>query len=50
MTDGELEDAGYLASHKTRSGSTQKTTVALTATGRAALRAYTRTLRNLPGR
>ena len=37
------------SSTKTRSGSTQKTTVALTATGRAALRAYTQALRDLLG-
>jgi DNA-binding PadR family transcriptional regulator len=45
----KLQDAGYLSSTKTRSGSTQKTTVALTATGRAALRAYTQALRDLLG-
>jgi DNA-binding MarR family transcriptional regulator len=45
----KLEEAGYLATEKTRSGSAQKTTVALTRTGRAALGAYTRALRNLLG-
>ena len=45
----KLEEAGYLASEKTRNGSTQKTTVALTSQGRAALGAYTRALRNLLG-
>jgi DNA-binding MarR family transcriptional regulator len=45
----KLEEAGYLASEKTRSGSAQKTTVALTRKGRAALRAYTQALRNLLG-
>jgi DNA-binding MarR family transcriptional regulator len=45
----KLEDAGYLASQKTRNGSAQKTTVALTSQGRAALSAYTQTLRNLLG-
>lgn len=45
----KLEEAGYLASEKTGSGSTQKTTVALTGTGRSALGAYTRTLRRLLG-
>jgi DNA-binding transcriptional ArsR family regulator len=45
----KLEEAGYLASEKTGSGSTQKTTVALTGEGRSALGAYTRTLRRLLG-
>jgi len=45
----KLEDAGYLASKKTRNGSAQKTTVALTSQGRAALSAYTRALRDLLG-
>ena len=45
----KLEEAGYLATEKTRSGSSQRTTVALTRTGRAALAAYTRALRNLLG-
>jgi DNA-binding MarR family transcriptional regulator len=45
----KLEDAGYISSEKTRNGSVQKTTVALTSQGRAALRAYTRALRDLLG-
>jgi|SRR3984957_17288169 DNA-binding MarR family transcriptional regulator len=45
----KLEDAGYLASEKTGSGVASKTTVALTGQGRAALDAYTRTLRDLLG-
>jgi DNA-binding PadR family transcriptional regulator len=45
----KLEEAGYLASQKTRNGSAQKTTVALTTKGRAALGAYTQALRNLLG-
>ena len=45
----KLEEAGYLATEKTRSGSAQKTTAALTRRGRAALAAYTRALRNLLG-
>jgi DNA-binding MarR family transcriptional regulator len=45
----KLEEAGYLATEKTRSGSVQKTTVALTRTGRAALAAYTQALRKLLG-
>jgi DNA-binding PadR family transcriptional regulator len=45
----KLEEAGYLTAEKTRSGSAQKTTVALTRMGRAALAAYTRALRNLLG-
>jgi DNA-binding MarR family transcriptional regulator len=45
----KLEEAGYLSSRKTRSGSTQKTTVTLTPQGRTALAAYTQTLRNLLG-
>jgi DNA-binding MarR family transcriptional regulator len=43
----KLEEAGYLSSEKTRNGSAQKTTVALTSQGRAALDSYTKTLRNL---
>jgi DNA-binding transcriptional ArsR family regulator len=43
----KLEEAGYIHSEKTGNGSTQKTTVALTSHGRAALAAYTRALRNL---
>jgi DNA-binding MarR family transcriptional regulator len=45
----KLEDADYISSTKTRNGSTQKTTVALTSQGRAALSAYTRALRDLLG-
>jgi len=45
----KLEEADYLASKKTRNGSTQKTTVTLTPEGRAALATYTRALRNLLG-
>jgi DNA-binding MarR family transcriptional regulator len=45
----KLQDAGYLSSTKTRNGSTQKTTVALTSQGRAALSAYTQALRDLLG-
>jgi DNA-binding transcriptional ArsR family regulator len=45
----KLEEAGYLSSEKSRTGSTQLTTVALTDHGRKALRAYTQTLRDLLG-
>src|SRR3954463_227325 len=45
----KLEDAGYLSSEKTGNGAASKTTVALTGHGRAALDAYTRTLRDLLG-
>ena len=45
----KLEKAGYLSSEKTRNGSGQKTTVALTGRGRAALGAYTRALHDLLG-
>src|SRR5690348_11095719 len=45
----KLEDAGYLSSEKNGSGAASKTTVALTSQGRAALDAYTRTLRDLLG-
>jgi len=45
----KLEEAGYIASEKTRNGNAPKTTVALTARGRAALGAYTQALRNLLG-
>ena len=45
----KLEEADYLSSEKTRNGSTQKTTVALTSHGRKALDAYTQALRNLLG-
>ena|SRR6202453_2776879 len=43
----KLEEAGYLSSEKTRAGSAQKTTVALTSNGRKALDAYTQALRGL---
>ena len=43
----KLEEADYLSTEKTRSGSAQKTTVTLTEHGRKALEAYTRALRNL---
>ncbi len=43
----KLEDAGYLASVKTGSGPASRTSVALTSRGRAALDAYTETLRGL---
>jgi DNA-binding MarR family transcriptional regulator len=43
----KLEEAGYLSTEKTRNGSAQKTTVALTHRGRKALDAYTQTLRGL---
>ena len=45
----KLEEAGYLSTEKTRSGSAQKTTVALTGQGRKALDAYTEALRGLLG-
>jgi DNA-binding MarR family transcriptional regulator len=45
----KLEDAEYICSEKTRNGSTQKTTVALTDRGRTALDAYTSALRELLG-
>src|ERR1700744_121508 len=45
----KLEEAGYIASEKTRNGSTQRTTVTMTGKGHAALGAYTRTLRTLLG-
>ena len=45
----KLEEAGYLSSEKTRNGSAQKTTVALTSRGREALGAYTQALRDLLG-
>jgi DNA-binding MarR family transcriptional regulator len=43
----KLEDADYISSEKTRNGSAQQTTVALT--GRAALNVYTQALRDLLG-
>jgi DNA-binding PadR family transcriptional regulator len=45
----KLEDAGYLTSEKTGDGAVSTTTVAPTTRGRAALEAYTETLRNLLG-
>jgi DNA-binding MarR family transcriptional regulator len=45
----KLEEAGYITSTKTRNGPAQKTTVALTTRGRAALSAYTQALRDLLG-
>ena len=45
----KLEEAGYLARAKTTNGTTQTTTVALTARGRTALAAYRRALRDLLG-
>jgi DNA-binding MarR family transcriptional regulator len=45
----KLEEADYISSEKTRNGAVQKTTVALTSQGRAALGAYTRALRDLLG-
>jgi len=43
----KLEDAGYIASEKTGNGPASRTSVALTARGRAALDAYAATLRGL---
>ena len=43
----KLEDANYVASEKTGNGPSSKTSVALTHRGRAALDAYTETLRGL---
>jgi DNA-binding MarR family transcriptional regulator len=45
----KLEDADYLHSEKTGNGAASRTTVALTTRGRAALDAYTKTLRDLLG-
>ena len=45
----KLEEAGYLSSEKTKSGTTQTTTVALTPQGRTALGAYRQALHNLLG-
>jgi DNA-binding MarR family transcriptional regulator len=45
----KLEDADYINSTKTGSGSAQRTTVALTKKGRAALSAYIQALRDLLG-
>jgi DNA-binding MarR family transcriptional regulator len=43
----KLEDADYLTSEKTGNGPASRTSVALTNRGRAALDAYTETLRGL---
>ncbi len=43
----KLEDAAYLASETTGNGTAQRTSIALTSQGRAALDAYTTTLREL---
>lgn len=43
----KLEDAGYICTDKTGTGSTSRTTVALTRQGRAALDSYTAALRGL---
>jgi DNA-binding MarR family transcriptional regulator len=45
----KLEEADYISRTKTRNGSARKTMVTLTSQGRAALRAYTRALRDLLG-
>jgi DNA-binding MarR family transcriptional regulator len=45
----KLEEADYISSEKTRNGSVQKTTLALTSHGRAALSAYRHALRDLLG-
>jgi len=45
----KLEDAGYLESETTGNGRASKTSVALTVSGRSALEAYTRSLRELLG-
>src|SRR5580693_7175352 len=45
----KLEEAGYLATEKTKNGTAPKTTVALTSQGRKALGAYTQALRDLLG-
>jgi DNA-binding MarR family transcriptional regulator len=43
----KLEDVGYISTAKTGSGVASRTTVELTDRGRAALKAYTTTLRTL---
>src|SRR5882762_2030923 len=43
----KLEDAAYLTSDKTGNGPAQRTSIALTGQGRAALDAYTTALREL---
>jgi DNA-binding MarR family transcriptional regulator len=44
-----LEEAGYLISEKTGNGTASRTSIGLTGQGRAALEAYTATLRGLLG-
>jgi DNA-binding transcriptional ArsR family regulator len=44
-----LEEAGYVSSEKTKTGSTPKTTLALTGQGRKALSVYTQALHDLLG-
>jgi DNA-binding MarR family transcriptional regulator len=46
----KLEDAGYLTTKKTGNGTASRTSIGLTGRGRAALEAYTATLRGLLGR
>jgi DNA-binding transcriptional ArsR family regulator len=43
----KLEDAGYVSSEKTGSGTTARTSIELTGPGRLALSAYTTTLRGI---
>jgi DNA-binding MarR family transcriptional regulator len=45
----KLEEAGYLSTEKTGHGVWSRTTVTLSNSGRAALEAYTKALRNLLG-
>jgi DNA-binding transcriptional ArsR family regulator len=45
----KLEDAGYLTTTKTGNGTASRTSIGLTGRGRAALGAYTATLRGLLG-
>ena len=45
----KLEEAGYLNSEKTGNGTASRTSIGLTAQGRAALEAYTAALRGLLG-
>jgi DNA-binding MarR family transcriptional regulator len=45
----KLEDVGYVISEKNGNGTASRTSVALTGEGRAALDAYTATLRELLG-
>jgi DNA-binding MarR family transcriptional regulator len=46
----KLEDAGYLTSETTGNGRASRTSIGLTGQGRAALEAYTNTLRELLGK